>query len=212
MNTLIVIPALNEAQTIYRVVEELKGFADVLVTDDGSTDNTVDLAREAGAIVISNRGHAGYEANLCNGFEYAKNEQYDYVVTMDGDGQHSASDCLKVLESLAAGYDLVVTTRDQFNRKSESIVSLFSKLTAGTPDLLSGLKGYKLGDPNYPFDTKRLAGIELALRYIRENKKTQNIKISIAPREDLPRFGWGIKTELKILRLVLYIVGLRSID
>ena len=133
MNTLIVIPALNEAQTIYRVVEGVRDFADVLVTDDGSTDNTVDLAREAGAIVIYNRGQSGYEANLCNGFEYAKNEQYDCVVTMDADGQHSASDCLQVLEALAAGYHLVVTTRDQFNRKSESIVSFFSKFSLSSP-------------------------------------------------------------------------------
>ena len=212
MNALIVIPALNEAQTIYKVVKEVRGFADVLVTDDGSTDNTVDLAREAGAIVISNPGHSGYEENLCNGFEYAKNERYDCVVTLDADGQHSASDCLKVLDGLAADYDLVVTNRDQFNRTSEFIVSFFSKLMVGTPDLLSGLKGYKLGCMDYPFDTKRLAGIELALRYIRENKKTQNIKISIKCRQDLPRFGRGMKTEFKILKLILYILRLRSID
>jgi hypothetical protein len=88
---LVVIPAHNEERTIGDVVAKAKEsvpMADVLVIDDHCSDNTSQVAREAGARVITLPLHLGYGVALQTGFKYALERCYDYVVQMDGDGQH----------------------------------------------------------------------------------------------------------------------------
>lgn len=88
---LVVIPAYNEERAIGDVVAKAKEsvpMADVLVIDDHCSDNTSQVAREAGARVITLPLHLGYGVALQTGFKYALERCYDYVVQMDGDGQH----------------------------------------------------------------------------------------------------------------------------
>jgi glycosyltransferase involved in cell wall biosynthesis len=93
MNICIVIPVHNEAQFIGPLVESLgKKEHDVIVIDDGSTDQTSDIARDKGAIVIRHQQRSGKGFSLREGFEYVLNHGYDGVVTMDGDGQHDVND------------------------------------------------------------------------------------------------------------------------
>ena len=89
MNICIVIPAHNESCTIGYLVESLskKGF-DVIVIDDGSVDETGVIAQEKGAIVIRHEEKEGKGSSLREGFQYAKEHDYEAVITMDGDGQH----------------------------------------------------------------------------------------------------------------------------
>jgi glycosyltransferase involved in cell wall biosynthesis len=88
---LVVIPVYNEERTIGDVVAKVKESvpeADVLVIDDHCSDNTAQVAREAGAKVTTLPLHLGYGVALQTGFKYALERCYDYVVQMDGDGQH----------------------------------------------------------------------------------------------------------------------------
>jgi glycosyltransferase involved in cell wall biosynthesis len=89
MNICIIIPANNESYTIGFLVESLakKGF-DVIVIDDGSVDETGAIAQGKGAIVIRHDEKKGKGASLREGFQYAKERDYEAVITMDGDGQH----------------------------------------------------------------------------------------------------------------------------
>lgn len=88
--TIAVIPCCNEETTIGSVVLRTKRFVNqVLVIDDGSSDDTKKIAKEAGAIVISHRKNKGKGAAIRTGFQYALQNDYDYVVTIDGDGQHN---------------------------------------------------------------------------------------------------------------------------
>ena len=89
---LIVIPALNEEKTIEFVVTGASQFADVLVVDDGSSDDTGALAKSAGAHVASNGTPRGYEAAISTGLAIALSRGYQFVITMDADGQHSCDD------------------------------------------------------------------------------------------------------------------------
>ncbi len=88
---LVLIPAYNEAENIGEVVEAVRKAHpdyDVLVVDDGSLDFTARKAREAGAGVIRHSHNMGYGVTIQTGYKYARVQGYDYVVQLDGDGQH----------------------------------------------------------------------------------------------------------------------------
>jgi len=93
MKISVLIPTYNEAKEIARLIREIKSHnVDVLVVDDGSQDNTFEIARDAGAAVLRNQTNIGKGASLNRGFHYCLEKDYDAVITMDGDGQHRPED------------------------------------------------------------------------------------------------------------------------
>lgn len=111
---LVVIPALNEADTVGRVVDDVIATlrADVVVIDDGSTDATARLARAAGATVLSHPFNLGVGGAIRTGLRYAAQHGYERVLQIDGDGQHLPSEAARLLERLDTdGVDLVVGSR-----------------------------------------------------------------------------------------------------
>jgi glycosyltransferase involved in cell wall biosynthesis len=96
--TLAVIPCLNEEATIGSVVLKAKRYVDeVVVIDDGCSDDTKRVAEEAGAIVVSHQINRGKSAGIKTGFWYALENDFDYVITLDGDGQHNADEIPSLL-------------------------------------------------------------------------------------------------------------------
>ena len=107
----IIIPAKSEAKSIgpvLRRLRELPPAAELLVVDDGSTDNTATIAKDAGARVVTHRTSRGNGAAVKSGIRAAGGQ---IVVCMDADGQHSPADVPTLLARLAEGYDLVVGAR-----------------------------------------------------------------------------------------------------
>jgi len=95
MNTCIVIPTFNESKAIARLIEEIKALnlnLRILVIDDGSEDDTSRIAAEHGASVLRNEKNQGKGASLIKGFDYALQNNFAAVITMDGDGQHLPQD------------------------------------------------------------------------------------------------------------------------
>lgn len=93
MKTCVIIPSFNEAKEIGQLVTKVRQQGlDALVIDDGSTDDTVNIAKTAGALVLSNIKNHGKGASLIRGFNYCLEKNYDAVITMDGDGQHLPED------------------------------------------------------------------------------------------------------------------------
>lgn len=93
MKPCVVIPTYNESRTIADLIRQLKKQdLDILVVDDGSTDNTAGIAETNGATILSNTKNEGKGASLAKGFNYALAHNFDAVITMDGDGQHSPGD------------------------------------------------------------------------------------------------------------------------
>jgi|SRR5439155_13486883 len=89
----VVIPCLNEAATIEPLVIEVRRqLPSVMVVDDGSTDGTADLATRAGASVIRHQRRRGKGAALAAGWARALERGFTWALSMDGDGQHAASD------------------------------------------------------------------------------------------------------------------------
>lgn len=130
---LVLIPAYNEAQNIDSVLNELKNdfsIADVLVINDCSSDRTVSILKERRANYISTPFNMGYSGALQLGFKYAEKYNYDYVIQFDGDGQHIASEALKLYNSAIKNTaDIVIGSRfiDDFGYKH----SMFRKIGTG---------------------------------------------------------------------------------
>ena len=104
-DTLVFIPAWNEEQNLPAVLDELRRElpdADVLVVDDGSTDQTAAVAHEHGAEVLSFGENRGLRAGIAAGYTWALDHDYAYCGRVDADGQHPASELRRLLELVKA--------------------------------------------------------------------------------------------------------------
>lgn len=129
MRVCVVIPTYNESKAIGGLVKTVReeGF-DVMVIDDGSSDNTVAIAKENGAAVITHEANKGKGASLKAGFGHALEKGYDVVVVMDGDGQHDPKDIKRFIKTAQdTGSDLVVGNRMNSPRAMPIIRQLTNK-------------------------------------------------------------------------------------
>ena len=97
MKVCAVIPAYNEAETLGKIIQETKQYVDtVFVVDNGSTDDTADIARENGAEVIHCAAKRGYGAAQYAGHIAAMQNGFDYILQLDADGQHDPDEIPKI--------------------------------------------------------------------------------------------------------------------
>jgi len=112
---LVVIPAFNEASNVGRVVAEVRKDApgaDVVVVDDGSTDATAEVARTAGARVLTLPYNLGMFEAVRTGFVYAHRSGYDITIQVDADGQHVPAEIETLVGPIVRErYDVVVGSR-----------------------------------------------------------------------------------------------------
>src|SRR5690554_7125772 len=119
--TWVVIPMYNEATAIGTVLEELiQHFPHVVCIDDGSSDGSAEVAREAGAVVLQHPINLGQGASLQTGFDFAlSDEAMTEVVTFDADGQHLVEDAVGMVEKLRSErLDILIGSRFLDNRTS----------------------------------------------------------------------------------------------
>jgi glycosyltransferase involved in cell wall biosynthesis len=95
----VLLPAYNEEKAIGKIVNQIRAYdLDVIVVDDGSTDNTVNIAQQAQARVISHPKNQGKGQALRTGFKFILDNNYDAVIIMDADGQHSVQEIKSFIE------------------------------------------------------------------------------------------------------------------
>src|SRR6266852_8935234 len=115
LRRLAIVPALNEEETVGRVIDEIRAFDpgfDIVVVDYGSTDRTAGLAADRGAYVLRLPFNLGIGGAVQTGYRFAFEHGYDIAVQVDGDGQHDPAQLPASLGPVVAGVaDLCVGSR-----------------------------------------------------------------------------------------------------
>jgi glycosyltransferase involved in cell wall biosynthesis len=138
--TIAAMPAYNEEQSIARMVCGCKKHVDcVVVVDDGSSDQTAEIAASSGAHVVRHMKNRGYGAALQTCFETARDLGAERMVVIDSDGQHDPEEIPKLLARLGRGADLVIGSR--FCNGNGSDIPAYRKVGMKVLDIATYLVG-----------------------------------------------------------------------
>ena len=181
MRAVAVVPAFNEAGTIVRVIEGLRGAVDhVLVVDDGSTDGTAEVARRAGAEVMVHETNRGKGQAIRSALVALRGRDFTHALMLDGDMQHLPAEAPRFLDAAArTGADVVLgerqferaampASRYQANRIGSRALSWFVGTSFRDTQCgyrlfrLAALDGIALGGRGYEIETEML--VKLARR------------------------------------------------
>ena len=135
MNSVVIIPAYNEVESIAKVISDIprNHVSEIIVVDNNSNDGTADSARNVGATVLLEQ-RKGYGAACLKGIEYLKNIQPDTVIFLDGDYSDYPEELIKLIEPIAErDYDFVLGSRVIGKREKGSlpIQSMVGSMVAG---------------------------------------------------------------------------------
>lgn len=202
----IVIPALNESATIAGVVEVALRYGVPIVVDDGSTDDTGNLAHLAGGVVVSHERNRGYDAALSSGFEKASEIGSDLIITLDADGQHDPSLIQKFIDRINAGADVVLGVRSARQRLAEHVFAWYTRIRYGINDPLCGMKAYRMNIYRAlgHFDSYKSIGTELMLFAAKNNYRLDEVPFEVRERLGTSRFGRILSGNYMIFQAMLF--------
>ena len=210
-NFVILIPSFNESKTLNNILKKIRKY-NVYVIDDCSTDSTKKLnKRYSNVKFVFNKKNIGYELTLFKGLNILKNKKFDYVITMDADGEHSISNIKKIMYFCKKNSpDLVIGNRSRKNRLFEKIISLLFNKRYKILDPLCGFKAYRLKTlkpliRNYKI--KQHFFIDILNLFIKEklNIFSINIKSSSKPKRK-SKVGGTLSSNLKIISCLVYLI------
>lgn len=151
MKVLVGIAAFNDEEGLSLMLpqmpKEIAGHnVDVLVVDDGSTDRTKEVARKFDCLLISHPKNMGHGVARKAALKYAKNEGYEWVITMDGDGQHLPSFLPKFLEAPLDGCNIVRASRFHHQSSKENLPPQWLELNQQVTAEINRITGWNLTD------------------------------------------------------------------
>lgn len=147
----VVLPSKNEGESLSAILPQISQLlpeAEIIVVNDGSTDNTVDICKKHNVRVITHAYSMGNGAAIKSG---ARAAQGDILVCLDADGQHDPEDIPRLVDKLREGYDMVIGARSSLSQASlgRSIANMLYNRLAGwmvnhhVADLTSGFRAAK---------------------------------------------------------------------
>lgn len=212
--TFIVIPAKDEASRIGHVLETTTwlGYKNVIVVDDGSMDNTAEIARSYGATVLRHLVNLGAGAATQTGIEYALRQGAEIIVTIDGDHQHLPHDIEILVNTLYEKQaDVVIGSRFFGNNKDIPVSRIFYNKIGNlvtyfftglwVSDSQSGMKALRASFAERAIITRN--GYEFCIEMIRHIKLQKanwyEMPISVIYTKDTMSKGQGFWTGLKMV-------------
>lgn len=197
MSTITLIPAFNEEKSISHVIKETQKYTDdILVIDDGSTDNTSEIASENGAYTIKHPTNMGKGVALKSGFDYIKDLNYDIVITIDADNQHNPNEIPKLLDAINNGADFVNGSRylngpeentPAYRRIGQQVLDIATNITTGLKitDSQSGFRAFTKKTCQYFKFRDTGFGIESEMLADAAEAKLKIVEVPITVRYDV---------------------------
>ena len=207
----IVIPALNEENTIKRTYIGASRFGKVCVVNDDSTDKTKEILKKNKFTHISNTTNLGYEKTVLNGINFFI-KKVDYIVTIDADLQFRFSDISKLIKKIEKEkLDILVGSRIKKNRISEIILSKVFYNKFNILDPISGLKVYKTKSFKNLFKkiSNKLFLVDAITIGLSKKLRIKNKDVKLFERKGYPRIGSSLKANIKIIKIILYVIFFR---
>ena len=194
---LICIPAFNEEKNIEKIIKDCKKFVDdVIVCDDGSTDNTAALSKKQGAIVLQHEKNKGYGAAISTLFDYCRKENADVMITIDGDGQHDPNQVPLLLDAIKKhNVDVVIGSRflnDQqtptYRKAGIKIITSATNYSTNlkVSDSQSGFRAYSSAAVKeiFPTETGMAVSTEILLKVSNKGLSLAEVPITVSYQGD----------------------------
>lgn len=143
MKVLVVIPAYNEEENIRSVVNNITErfpWYDYVIINDGSKDNTSSICHRSHYNIVDLPVNLGLAGAFQTGLKYADLKGYDYAVQLDADGQHSPEYIADMIDKAEAGYDIVIGSRFETEKKPWSLRMMGSRVIEAAIRLSTGKK------------------------------------------------------------------------
>jgi len=123
MRTCVIIPTFNESKAIAGLIVQIRQLGlEVIIIDDGSSDDTAKIAQASGAKVLRNESNVGKGTSLIKGYNFAIAQGFDAVISMDGDGQHSCADIKGFIQKAETSQSAVIVGNRMGTTKNMPIV------------------------------------------------------------------------------------------
>lgn len=213
----ILIPVYNEATVLEKVLDDVtkEGYENIIVVDDGSKDNTYEIAKKKGTVALRHILNRGKGAAVKTGMEAAKILGADILVTIDGDGQHNPKDIAGMVEKINDGYDVVLGIRD-FKKRHIPRFKVFANYVGNAltwmlyglwvNDSQSGLRAYnrkaveliKTNNDRYEFESEIVR--EIARNNLKWTEKVIDVRYSDydQKKKNKQSFIGAIKTVIRL--------------
>lgn len=216
----VIIPAYNEEESLPKVITDIPDFVDeIIVANNGSTDNTVEIAQKSGATVVT-ENERGYGAACLKAIDYIINKNYDVVVFLDGDYSDYPEELCDVVEPIIQDdFDLVIGSRMLGNRKRGAMLPQaifgnwlatfliklfwnykFTDLGPFRAIKYNSLMKLKMADRNFGWT------VEMQIKAAKQKMKTTEVPVSYRKRIGKSKVTGTIKGTLKASAKILYLI------
>ena len=223
MKITVTIPAYNEAKSIGRLIKEIKEVMtngrynyNILVVDDGSADNTAEVAKKSGAIVYSHPKNYGLAETFKTELKKCLELKSDVIVHIDADGQYLPKEIPKLLKEIINGYDLALGSR--FKGKIEYMPLIkrignimfsraISKITRmKITDAQTGFRAFTREVAQLPIISNHTYTQEQIIRAVKQKFKIKEVPIYFAKRNGKSKlirnpFEYAMKAWINIIRI-----------
>lgn len=222
MKIIVTMPAYNEAKSIGKLVKDIKNAVSgkynygILVVDDGSTDNTAEVANKSGAIVYSHPKNYGLAETFKTEIKKCLELRADVIVHIDADGQYLPKEIPKLLKEIKNGYDLVLGSRFEGEIEYMPLVKkigniAFSKVVSGITNLRisdaqTGFRAFtKKVAEETPITSNHTYTQEQIIRAVKQKFRVKEVPIYFAKRDGKSRlisnpFGYATRASINIIR------------